>query len=78
MTSFHLSCHLIMQNVTFNRMSPTISENSGTIYNNPPSEESCELDSIDDDPTFVPVWDSSSIVEVQGIDARSWHKEPVL
>ena len=67
----------LRKDVTFNRMSPTISEKSGTIYNNPPSEESCELESIDD-PYFVPVWDSSSIVEVQGIDARSWHKKPVL
>ena len=47
------------------------------ISNNPPSVESCELDSIDD-PYFVPVYDSSSIVEVQGIDARSWHKKAVL
>ena len=67
----------LRKDVTFNRMLLTISENSGTIYNNPPSEEFCELDSIDD-PYFVPVYDSSSIVKVQGIDARSWHKKPVL
>ena len=45
----------LCKDVTFNRMSPTISENSGTIYNIPASEASCELDSILD-PPFVPVW----------------------
>ena len=67
----------LCKEVTFNRMSAIISEDTRTIYNNPSSEASCELDSILD-PPFVPVWDSSSIVKVPGIDARSWHKHPVL
>ena len=67
----------LCKEVTFNRMSPTISEDAGTIYTNPACVSSCELDTIDDT-SFVPVWDSSSIVEVQCIDTGSWYKQPVL
>ena len=48
----------LCKEVTFNRMSPTTSEDAGTIYTNPASVSSCELDTIDDT-SSVPVWDST-------------------
>ena len=50
---------------------------SGTIYTNPASESSCESDTISST-SFVPVWESSSILEEQCTKSRSWCRQVEL